>query len=186
MEIRTRLTREDAIALGTIATRDEAGSHFTAIYPLDWLNRMEAARLITIHRPVHANGLVYAPEYWCVDVAEEVGAWFDARGEYIDEAHRAGCLFGDDGTCWETDDGESFQDVMHRLTLYSERSPRHDRLDVIRHVFGDGSGIVETEGGWDYEGPVPFSWAGQPDAEPWADHETGVDTEDDNLPDDTP
>ena len=78
------ITDEDRALLGRITTRDEAGRHFTRLYPAEWLARMEAAGYLHIHRPVHrATGIRYAPEYWSVTVAAEVATWFDDSGQLI-------------------------------------------------------------------------------------------------------
>ena len=81
------LTRDDKVRLGRLTERDEAGRHFTVQEPMDWLLRMEAAGYIRIERTVHeATGMQYAPEYWHLEVAPEVGDWFDVHGNLIDPA----------------------------------------------------------------------------------------------------
>ena len=79
------ITRDDKIQLGTLCTRDEAGRHFTDLHSAEWLDRMEAAGLITIERPTHdATDIPYSQEYWAVEVSAEVGEWFDEHGNLID------------------------------------------------------------------------------------------------------
>lgn len=81
-----RLTREDKLMLGHLTTRDEAGRHFTEAYPGNWLERMEAAGYITIHRLVHeATGISYSQEYYTVEVSPEVAEWFDDYGDLIED-----------------------------------------------------------------------------------------------------
>lgn len=65
------ITADDLRMLGMITTRNEAGRHFTETHAADWLNRMEAAGLIEINRPVHQTGIAYSQEYWSVQVTEE-------------------------------------------------------------------------------------------------------------------
>lgn len=80
----TTLTNADRRDLGRLTTRDDAGQHFTALYPDEWLARMEAAGYITINRPIHAaTGIPYGQEEWSVEVAEEVADWFDTAGNLI-------------------------------------------------------------------------------------------------------
>jgi hypothetical protein len=79
------LSDDDKRALGRLCTRDDAGRHFTEAFDSAWLDAMEAAGLITIHRPVHEQtGIPYGGEYWSVEVAPEVAEWFDDCGELID------------------------------------------------------------------------------------------------------
>jgi len=81
----TTLTSADKIALGKLATRDESGRHFTSVHRGEWLEQMEQAGLITIHRPVHeSTGIPYSQEYWSVEVSSEVAEWFDDHGNLID------------------------------------------------------------------------------------------------------
>jgi hypothetical protein len=75
------LTDDDKVLLGHLATKDEAGRHFTATHDPCWLHRMERLGWITIHRPRHAaTGLRYGPEEWSVEVDESVADWFDQYG----------------------------------------------------------------------------------------------------------
>ena len=77
-----KLTDDDKRTLGSLATKDDAGRHFTQTHSAEWLGRMEAAGYIAISRPVHpATGIPYSQEYWTVQVAAEVAEWFDSDGE---------------------------------------------------------------------------------------------------------
>ncbi len=79
------LTDSDKRDLGRLCTRDSVGRHFTESYALNWLDRMEAAGFITIHRPVHdQTGIPYSAEYWSTEVSPEVVEWFDDYGELIE------------------------------------------------------------------------------------------------------
>jgi len=62
------LTAEDRAMLAELCERDEAGRHFTEVYTMDWLLKMESLGYITITRPMHETGIMYAPEYWHVTV----------------------------------------------------------------------------------------------------------------------
>lgn len=77
--MKDELTREDRLMLGRLQTTDDAGRHFTHLYPLDWLRRMEV--LGYIDRPCHPTGMRYGSEYWSVSVSPEVAKWFDDEGE---------------------------------------------------------------------------------------------------------
>lgn len=65
---------------------------------------------------------------------------------------------GNDGTNWRTPYGTSYDDLIYRFRVSCEQSTEH----VWRHIFADGSAIVERGdgGGWDIEGKTPFSWRG--------------------------
>jgi hypothetical protein len=97
---------------------------------------------------------------------------------YVDvtQAQKIGALFGDDGCHWEstnglTLDGECRAEgatVSHARCAEDEETGDpityevtvHGIPDLTRYAFADGSAIVAGEGGWDYEGKAPFSWAG--------------------------
>jgi hypothetical protein len=82
--MRGRLSQKDRRMLGTVATYDDAGRHFTERYPADWLQRMEDLGYITIFRPIHGlTGIPYGPEYWRVQAAPVVAEWFDSYGNLI-------------------------------------------------------------------------------------------------------
>ena len=66
-----QLTPEDARLLGKLCTCDDAGRHFTEVYPDDFLDRMERADYIEICRPIHQPGIPYGPKYWSVEVTED-------------------------------------------------------------------------------------------------------------------
>jgi len=65
------LSHEDAQKLGRITTRDEAGTHFTQIYDVEWLTKMETVGYIKINRPIHQTGIPYGQEEWTVEVTPE-------------------------------------------------------------------------------------------------------------------
>lgn len=83
------LTTEDKYWLGHITTSDETGTHFTSIYPDDWLARMERLGYISIHRPVHEpTGIPYGPDEWSVEVVQEMvdgWDWDDIEADYAEE-----------------------------------------------------------------------------------------------------
>lgn len=65
-------TSEKVKILSMLATRNEAGKHFSEIYAAADLAALENDGLITIHRPVHeATGITYSPEYSSVEVTSE-------------------------------------------------------------------------------------------------------------------
>lgn len=81
------ISNEDLRKLGQLTTRDDAGVHFTRRYSREWLDKMEAAGMIKIHKPVHpATKLQYSEEYWTVEVTPEAVAEGEARnwGESYD------------------------------------------------------------------------------------------------------
>jgi len=66
------MTNEDLKMLGRITTTDEAGRHFTEVYPDEWLERMEKEGYIEIYRPVHEpTGIEYGQEEWQVEVTQK-------------------------------------------------------------------------------------------------------------------
>ena len=83
-----------------------------------------------------------------------------------------------DGATWVAEDGRSFDEVMAFFGATPEYAARekdedgntifvpggysgnHFAGDPIRWVFDDGSVIVTSGGGWDFEGTEPFSWEG--------------------------
>lgn len=72
---------DDAIReLCILTTRNEAGRHFT-----EWARHcdaLEAAGMVTIHRPVHqATGIPYGMEEWSVEVTEDGQDLVDANPE---------------------------------------------------------------------------------------------------------
>jgi hypothetical protein len=72
-------------------------------------------------------------------------------------AERIAKQLGNDGECWESDDGRDLD------TLAKEAGAEvtyHDTRELTRYYFSDGSAIVAGVGGWDIEGDEPFSWAG--------------------------
>lgn len=78
--MKNEITDEDLRKLGELTTRDETGRHFTQRYSREWLDRMEAAGMIYIHKPVHpATKLEYAEEYWSVEITPKGIAEGEAR-----------------------------------------------------------------------------------------------------------
>ena len=76
------ISEADIRELGMFCNRDEQGRHFTERYSAEWLNRMEAAGLIEISRPIHeATGMPYSQDYW--------SACASARGVELVEAQEA-------------------------------------------------------------------------------------------------
>jgi hypothetical protein len=68
--------------LSKITTRDESGRHFLEIYNTADLQELEAAGLLTIHRPIHgATGISYSEEYWSVEVTDDGIALVEAYPE---------------------------------------------------------------------------------------------------------
>ena len=81
-----KLTREDKIRLGMLATKNHAGRHFTDTHDAEWLDRMEAWGWIFVTRPIHKEtGIPYSREYWTVDVAPGIADWFDNCGNLIED-----------------------------------------------------------------------------------------------------
>lgn len=71
----------DAIReLCILTTRDTSGRHFT-----EWASHyeeLEAAGLVTIHRPIHAaTGIPYGPDSWRVEITPEGQDVVDANPE---------------------------------------------------------------------------------------------------------
>lgn len=76
----TPLTDDQIYELGTLTTRDEAGTHFTE-YSASW-QVFEELGLIEITRPVHdATGISYSCEYWGLEVTAAGQALIDSRPE---------------------------------------------------------------------------------------------------------
>lgn len=80
-----KLTDDDRRMIRELATRDEAGRHFTETHPAEWLDRMEAAGIITISRPTHSpTGIPYSQEYWSVGIMPNVPGITDEQGCLLD------------------------------------------------------------------------------------------------------
>ena len=100
------------------------------------------------------------------------------------KAQLLSAALGDDGQNFETESGATLQDlaeIMGAETEYSRRvielldeelgaaynelilctRSEHSGDDPVRYSFDDGSAIVVAGNGWDVEGSVPFSWAGE-------------------------
>lgn len=93
-------------------------------------------------------------------------------------AYRCAQLLNDDGINFETEGGRSLEELAEAMGARAEYGRRV--LDVtteeetavpctraewregnpIRHVFPDGSAIVDRGDAWDVEGETPFSWEG--------------------------
>lgn len=71
-------------------------------------------------------------------------------------------LLDNDGTNYESADGRSLSDLL----LDGGARTEQEADGGERHVFDDGSAIVEgRDGGWDVEGATPFSWRSCPETE---------------------
>jgi hypothetical protein len=81
MNLTRSFTKQDKEDLGKLCTKNENGFHFTEVFDMDWLFEMEEMGWIKIHKPVHPTGIPYSPEYWSVEVLQEVVEWFDQYGE---------------------------------------------------------------------------------------------------------
>jgi hypothetical protein len=73
------ITAEDRQMLGELATRDDAGRHFTETHDPNWLARMEAAGIITISRPYSES------RFWSVGIMPGVPGITDDQGYLIDD-----------------------------------------------------------------------------------------------------
>jgi hypothetical protein len=74
-----KITDELIRLLGTISTRNEAGSHFT-----EWADYepLEDLGLIVVNRPIHAStGIHYSLEYWSVEITDEGQSLVDCNPE---------------------------------------------------------------------------------------------------------
>lgn len=61
-----------------------------------------------------------------------------------------------DGETFRTEGGQHLTDLCRERQVSEAADPQRE---LRRHVFADGSAIVEGIGGWDVEGDTPFSWA---------------------------
>ncbi len=76
-------TRKAVEILSRIATRDEAGAHFTALYASEHLAALEAEGYLNIERHVHARtGIAYSEEFYRCTVSEDGAALVEANPEY--------------------------------------------------------------------------------------------------------
>ena len=81
-----KLTDDDKRTLGSLATKDDAGRHFTQTHSAEWLDRMEAAGYIAISRPVHPpTGIPYSQEYWSVEIMPGIDGVTDDQGNLIED-----------------------------------------------------------------------------------------------------
>ena len=69
--ISTYTKTEMANVLATFASRNEAGRHFTTIYPNDLIDALEAEGLINVTRPVYDDGTPYLQEYWHAEPTDQ-------------------------------------------------------------------------------------------------------------------
>ena len=113
-----------------------------------------------------------------LDAEDEVGACVEAQymlglavESYLDDhpdarsttAQQIASLLHDDGTCWETDDGRTFDALMadHGALRQERTIEGGDSPTYIRYQFDDNSGIVVANGHWwDLEGDRPWVCAG--------------------------
>lgn len=78
-------TEETVRALLTICTRNEAGRHFTEVFP-EW-KELEESGLIDVYRPVHSQtGIPYSQEYWSVEVTWD---GLDLISSVLDSGHES-------------------------------------------------------------------------------------------------
>lgn len=65
------------------------------------------------------------------------------------------------GQCWQTEDKNSFDDLMENNHAFISTRDGY-RTIPVRYEFSDGSAIVCYEGGWDIapEGCEQFCWNG--------------------------
>lgn len=154
-ETRTRPTDDQIRELCTIATRDDAGRHFTATS--DHWPALEAAGLINVYRPVHAaTGIPYSLEHWSLEVTDDGQALVDSREDLHPGAETIAEIIAaeldDDGQRYETDDGRKFLDLIAEHD--GELTATRDGGRVARYHFPDGSAIVDAEVAWDlgYDG----------------------------------
>ena len=73
------ITAEDRRMIRELATRDETGRHFTETHSAEWLDRMEAAGIITISRPYSES------QFWSVGMMPGVPGITDDQGWPIDD-----------------------------------------------------------------------------------------------------
>lgn len=66
-------------------------------------------------------------------------------------AQTIAALLGDDGSCFETEDGKTLQDLLSAALVYGEPNP-DPSSSAVRYEFVDGSVIVECGDAWDFEG----------------------------------
>ena len=80
------ITAEDRRMIRELATRDEAGRHFTETHDPNWLDKMERLGIITISRPTNPlTGIPYSQEYWSVGIMPGVPGITDDQGYLIDD-----------------------------------------------------------------------------------------------------
>lgn len=72
------ITAEDRRMIRELATRDEAGRHFTETHSAEWIGRMEAAGIITISRPYSDS------KFWSVGIMPNIPGLTDDQGWPID------------------------------------------------------------------------------------------------------
>lgn len=70
-------------------------------------------------------------------------------------AKRIAAQLDNDGSCWETKDERTLDDLCEAEEGTVDRDG-----EFWRYVFPDGSALTGTAGGWDLEGSEPFLMAG--------------------------
>jgi hypothetical protein len=81
--IETKLPANTSAILARIATRNEAGTHFTQVFSADELAPLEDQGLIEITRQIHAaSGIKYSQEDWTVDLTVAGLEYLDANPTY--------------------------------------------------------------------------------------------------------
>ena len=88
------MAREDQIKiLCSIATRDDAGRHFTELYDADDLIYLVTEGLIAVDRPIHEpSGIMFDRDQWSVKVTEEGQALVDANPDLYPAANETDSL----------------------------------------------------------------------------------------------
>ena len=78
----TKLTDDLIRVLCVIATRDEAGMHFTEKFDADDLIDLETLGLIEVSRPIHEpSGIMFDRDQWSVEVTGDGQDVVDANPE---------------------------------------------------------------------------------------------------------
>lgn len=75
------------------------------------------------------------------------------------DADKFSAILDNNGTRWTADDGRHFTEILDDLGGDSDTRYVGTAM-ASRHLFPDGSAIVEYDGGWDIEGDEPWSWRG--------------------------
>lgn len=76
-------TQEKVALLSTFVNRDDAGRHFTQVYPDKAIASLEAEGLIEVTRPVHdATGISWDSDRWTAEVTPAGVELVEAYPEY--------------------------------------------------------------------------------------------------------